>query len=141
MVMFLVQYSVKPTKSRPFFGGRKGQKMDGNPMAMVIQSWKGKNDLDLRTEYDAAARILAGMGYEVLPWEYEQIEHNKLRAFKLGAKIPEMYLLAKAVKNLSKCDAAYFGAGWQDSRLCRCVYHVAQEYGVVTFENNNQSAS
>ena len=110
--------------------------MDENPKAMVIQAWAGKNDLDLRTEYDAAVKMLAGMGYEVLPWEYEYVTKNKLLAFKLGAKTPEIYLLAKAIKNLSKCDATYFCSGWQDSRLCWSVHHVAQEYGIVTFEDN-----
>lgn len=110
--------------------------MDENPKAMVIQAWAEKNDLDLRMEYDAAARVLAGMGYEVLPWEYEQVTRNKLLAFRLGAKTPEIYLLAKAIKNLSKCDGAYFGAGWQGSRLCRSVHQVALEYGMVTFEDN-----
>lgn len=110
--------------------------MDENPKAMVIQAWAGKNVLDLRMEYDAATRVLVGMGYEVLPWEYEQVTKNKLLAFKLGAKTPEIYLLAKAIKNLSKCDAAYFCAGWQDSRLCRSVHHAAQEYEIVTFENH-----
>jgi len=119
-------------------GGWKVEEMDENPKAMVIQAWAGKNDLTLRMEYDEAVRMLAGMGYEVLPWEYEQVTRNKLLAFRLGAKTPEIYLLAKAIKNLSKCDAAYFGAGWQDSRLCRCVYHVAQEYGIVTFEDNQK---
>lgn len=110
--------------------------MDENPKAMVLQAWQGKNDLELRREYDAAARVLAGMGYEVLSWEYEQVARNKLLAFKLGAKTPELYLLAKAIKNLSRCDAAYFCDGWQESRLCRSVHHAALEYGMVTFEDN-----
>ena len=54
-------------------GGWKGEQMDKNPKAMVIQAWRGKNDLEMRHEYDAAARVLTGMGYEVLSWEYEQV--------------------------------------------------------------------
>ena len=47
-----------------------------------------------------------------------------------GVKYRDVWLLGKALCNLSVADAAYFANGWQDARGC-CVEHLTcEKYGI-----------
>lgn len=47
-----------------------------------------------------------------------------------GKNKEPIFMMSKAIKQLSYADAAYFCDGWQDARGCRIEHMICEEYGV-----------
>lgn len=47
-----------------------------------------------------------------------------------------LYLLGRAILELSHCDAAYFNPGWENARGCQIEHLVCEKYGIDILEAN-----
>lgn len=49
-----------------------------------------------------------------------------------------LWYLAKSLELLSTADVAYFVEGWDDARGCRIEHECADNYGILTIEENER---
>ena len=98
--------------------------------AMLSQPMAGKTEEEIVATRERAIKALEGMGYEVVNTlftdEWYHPENMKAR----GVENIPLCFLAKSLENMSKCHAAYFCAGWEKARGCRCEHEVAYAYGL-----------
>lgn len=97
---------------------------------MISQPMAGKTDEEIKTAREAATKILEKNGYEVVNTLFEGKTFTQESLKEQGVVQSPLYLLAKSLEKMSKCNAVYFCAGWDEARDCRIEHNAAVEYGL-----------
>lgn len=106
--------------------------------AMLSQPMAGKSDAEIVATREKAIHALESRGYEIVNTLYTDEWYSQENMEKRGVvKIP-LCFLAKSLKDMSLCHAAYFCKGWMNARGCRFEHAAAQAYGLeIIYEEDD----
>lgn len=95
--------------------------------AIVSQPCDGKSGREVVATHKEAIAYLKKNGYKVV---------DNLPTVKMFTEMAEsevldtsLYLLAKCLENMSRCNAVYFCKGWESDRTCKIEHEVAKAFG------------
>nr|DAI45370.1 MAG TPA: deoxyribosyltransferase [Caudoviricetes sp.] len=100
------------------------------PRAMVSQPMDGKTQEEIVETRQRAIRALWKRGYEVINTLFTDEWYSKQSMEAHGVVQIPLCFLAKSLKNMSLCHAAYFCKGWEQARGCRIEHEAAKAYGL-----------
>lgn len=104
--------------------------------AMISQPMAGKTDEEIVETRDKAKAELEELGYELVNTLFTDEWYSDEAMKERGVVQVPLCYLAKSLENMSKCHAAYFCNGWEDSRGCRIEHEAATAYGLdVIYED------
>ena len=98
--------------------------------AMLSQPMAGKTDEEIIQTRERAIGILKEKGYEIVNTLFTDEWYDQENMKKRGVVQIPLCFLAKSLKNMSLCHAAYFCKGWEKARGCRLEHEAAVAYGV-----------
>lgn len=99
--------------------------------AMLSQPMAGKTEQEIVETREKAIRALTEMGYEIVNTPFtDEWYSNEAMGIRGVVQIP-LCFLAKSLKNMSLCHAAYFCKGWENARGCRIEHEAAAAYGLT----------
>ena len=98
--------------------------------AMLSQPMGGKTNEEIIAARERAIRVLREKGYEIVNTLFSDEWFNKEKMEERGVVQIPLCFLAKSLENMSKCHAAYFCKGWENTRGCRIEHEAAKAYGV-----------
>jgi hypothetical protein len=106
--------------------------------AMLSQPMAGKTEEEIIATREKAIKTLEQMGYEVVNTLFTDEWYSDGSMKERGVENIPLCFLAKSLKNMSLCHAAYFCAGWEKARGCRIEHETAKAYGLtVLYEKEN----
>jgi len=105
-------------------------KVGAGKNAMISQPMAGKSDEEIISTREAAKEYLESLGYRFVNTLFDNDFYSAETMEAAGVKHVQLRYLAESLKNMSRCDAAYFCKGWDSARGCLIEHRVAQEYGV-----------
>ena len=97
---------------------------------MISQPMAGKTKQEIEETRERAKNTLEALGYEFVNTYFTNEWYSPENMKKRGVENISLCFLAKALENMSKCNAIYFCKGWEKARGCRIGHDVAQAYGV-----------
>lgn len=98
--------------------------------AMLCQPMAGKTEQEIVEVRERAIAVLEAKGFEIVNTLFTDDWYNDQAMKARGvAQIP-LYFLAKSLKSMSLCHAAYFCKGWEKARGCRIEHEAAKAYGL-----------
>ena len=98
--------------------------------AMLSQPMAGKTNEEIVATREKAIRVLEEKGYEIVNTLFTDEWYSKDAMIERGVVQIPLCFLAKALENMSLCDAVYFCKGWEDARGCRIEHEAAVAYGL-----------
>ena len=98
--------------------------------AMLSQPMAGKTNEEIAATREKAIRVLEGKGYRIVNTLFTDEWYSKEAMTERGVVQVPLCFLAKALENMSLCDAVYFCKGWEDARGCRIEHEAAVAYGL-----------
>ena len=98
--------------------------------AMLSQPMAGKTEEEIVAVREKAVAELTSRGYEVVNTLFTDEWYSRENMEKRGVVQIPLCFLAKSLENMSKCHAAYFCKGWENTRGCRIEHEAAKAYGV-----------
>lgn len=99
--------------------------------AMISQPMAGKTEEEIVAAREAAICALKSMGYEVVNTLFTDAWYSKEAMLERGVVQIPLCFLARSLENMSKCHAAYFCKGWENTRGCRIEHETAKAYGLT----------
>lgn len=100
------------------------------PRAMLSQPMAGQTDEQIAATRQRAIEALEERGYEVINTLFTDEWYSDKAMRERGVIQKPLCFLAKSLENMSRCDAAYFCAGWEKARGCRIEHESAKAYGL-----------
>ena len=98
--------------------------------AMLSQPMKDKTEEEIKNTRENAIKVLKEKGFEIVNTLFTDEWYSSEKMKERGVvKIP-LCFLAKSLENMSKCHAAYFCKGWENTRGCKIEHDVAIAYGL-----------
>lgn len=104
--------------------------MGMNKKAMLSQPMNGKTDEEIVATREKAIKELEAKGYEIVNTLFTDEWYSREAMEERGVVQIPLCFLAKSLENMSKCHAAYFCKGWEDTRGCRIEHSAAFAYGL-----------
>lgn len=98
--------------------------------AMISQPMAGKTEKEIIETRENAMDELKKRGYEIVNTLFTDEWYSKNKMKERGVVQIPLCFLAKSLENMSKCHAAYFCKGWENTRGCRIEHEAAKAYGV-----------
>ena len=95
--------------------------------AMLSQPMAGKSEEEIKTTREKAIAVLKEKGYEIINTLFTDEWYSNDSMKERGVPL---CFLAKSLKNMSLCHAAYFCRGWEKARGCRIEHDAAVAYGL-----------
>ena len=95
--------------------------------AIVSQPCAGKSGREIVATHKEAIAYLKKKGYKVV----DTLPTVKMFTEMAESEVIEtsLYLLAKHLEDMSRCNAVYFCKGWENDRTCKIEHEVAKAYG------------
>lgn len=100
--------------------------------AMISQPMRNKTDEEIMLTRNKAISELKEKGYEVVNTLFTDEWYSKENMEERGVVNIPLCFLAKALNNMSLCDAVYFCKDWEKYRGCRIEHEAAKEYDLET---------
>lgn len=100
------------------------------PRAMLSQPMAGQTDEQIAATRQRAIEELEERGYEVINTLFTDEWYSDEAMRERGVIQKPLCFLAKSLENMSRCDAAYFCAGWEKARGCWIEHEAAKAYGL-----------
>ncbi len=101
-----------------------------NKRAMLSQPMAGKTNEEIVATREKAIRVLEEKGYRIVNTLFTDEWYSKEKMAERGVVQIPLCFLAKALENMSLCDAVYFCKGWENARGCRIEHEAAVAYGL-----------
>ena len=101
--------------------------------AMLSQPMAGKTNEEIIATREKAISALEEKGYEIVNTLFTDEWYSKDAMTERGVVQIPLYFLAKSLENMSRCHAAYFCKGWENTRGCRIEHEAAVAYGLEIF--------
>lgn len=98
--------------------------------AMLSQPMAGKTQEKIIETRNKAIKALECKGYTIINTLFTDEWYSKEKMVERGVKQIPLCFLAKALENMSLCDAAYFCKGWENTRGCKIEHEAAIAYGL-----------
>ena len=98
--------------------------------AMLSQPMAGKTNEEIIATREKTIRVLEEKGYRIVNTLFTDEWYSKEKMAERGVVQIPLCFLAKALENMSLCDAVYFCKGWKDARGCRIEHEAAVAYGL-----------
>lgn len=98
--------------------------------AMFSQPMAGLSDDQIVAAREKATEYLESQGYEVVNTLFTDDWYSQDSMADRGVVHIPLCFLAKAIENMSLCDAVYFAKGWDNARGCRIEHAAALAYGL-----------
>ena len=98
--------------------------------AMLSQPMAGKTEKEIIETREHAMDELKKRGYEIVNTLFTDEWYSENKMQERGVVQIPLCFLAKSLEYMSKCHAAYFCKGWENTRGCRIEHEAAKEYGV-----------
>ena len=98
--------------------------------AMISQPMAGKTEKEIIETREQAMDELKKRGYEIVNTLFTDEWYSENKMQERGVVQIPLCFLAKSLENMSKCHAAYFCKGWENTRGCRIEHEAAKAYGV-----------
>lgn len=99
--------------------------------AMLSQPMAGKTEQEIIETRERAISALTEKGYEIVNTLFTDEWYSKEAMEARGVANIPLCFLAKSLKNMSLCHAAYFCKGWEQARGCRIEHEAAKAYGLT----------
>lgn len=101
--------------------------------AMVSQPMAGKTEEEIIATRERAKAALEAAGYMFVNTLFTDDWYSSENMQERGVVNIPLCFIAKSLESMSKCHAAYFAKGWEETRGCRIEHEVALAYGVEIF--------
>lgn len=98
--------------------------------AMFSQPMCGKTQEEIVETRERAIRALQERGYEVVNTLFTDEWYDKEAMEARGVVQIPLCFLAKSLEKMSRCHAAYFCKGWEQTRGCHIEHEAAKAYGL-----------
>jgi hypothetical protein len=98
--------------------------------AMLSQPMAGKSEEEIIATREKAIKALEEKGYEVVNTLFTDAWYSKDQMTLRGVVQIPLCFMAKSLENMSRCHAAYFCKGWEDTRGCKIEHAAAIAYGL-----------
>ena len=98
--------------------------------AMLSQPMAGKTNEEIVATREKAISVLKEKGYEIVNTLFTDEWYSKDAMAERGVVQIPLCFLAKSLENMSRCHAAYFCKGWENTRGCRIEHEAAVAYGL-----------
>lgn len=108
-----------------------------NRKAMLSQPMAGKTETEIVATRERAIAALNERGYEIVNTLFTDEWYSREKMEERGVVQIPLCFLAKSLKSMSMCHAAYFCKGWEQARGCRIEHDAALAYGLeIIYEEN-----
>lgn len=98
--------------------------------AMLSQPMDGKTDDEIIETREREISVLKEKGYEIVNTLFTDEWYSREKMGERGVVQIPLCFLAKSLKNMSLCHAAYFCKGWENARGCKIEHDAAVAYGL-----------
>ena len=106
--------------------------------AMLSQPMAGKSEEEIKATREKAIAVLKEKGYEIINTLFTDEWYSNDSMKERGVVQIPLCFLAKSLKNMSLCHAAYFCKGWEKARGCRIEHDAALAYGLTIIYEEDQ---
>lgn len=107
--------------------------------AMLSQPMANKTEQEIVETRERAIKALEEKGFQIVNTLFTDEWHSREQMEKRGVVQIPLCFLAKSLKNMSLCHAAYFCKGWENARGCKIEHEAAKEYGLeIIYEEGGE---